>query len=154
MTTRKLTFPGDSSGFSNPLNDRIKSIVISSVVERSPKAKQFYPCQAPTQSCHSERSGESTGKDTAYTPRRDDIQRLALMIYSHKWLMIYTPSRDYGVKRKSITLFHHNVLYGISSAMTLSKALAYIKILQRIYIDACDSTYKKKGAFQPPFFYN
>ena len=72
--------------------------VISSVVERSPKAKQFYPCQVPTQSCHSERSEESPGKDTAYTPRRDDIQRLALMIYSHKWLMIYTASRDYGEK--------------------------------------------------------
>ena len=43
-------------------------------------------------------SEESPGKDTAYTPRRDDIQRLALMIYSHKWLMIYTASRDYGVK--------------------------------------------------------
>ena len=80
------------------------STVISSVVERSPNAKQFSPCQVSTPSCHSEGSEESPGKDTAYTPRRDDIQRLALMIYSHKWLMIYTASRDYGVKRKSITL--------------------------------------------------
>ena len=41
----------------------------------------------------------SPGIDTAYTPRRDDIQRLALMIYSHKRLTIYTASRDYGDKR-------------------------------------------------------
>ena len=34
--------------------------------------------------------------------------RHGVMIYSHKWLMIYTASRDYGVKRKSITLSHHN----------------------------------------------
>ena len=33
-------------------------------------------------------------KGTAF----DDIQRLALMIYSHKRLMIYTASRDYGDK--------------------------------------------------------
>ena len=33
---------------------RLKSTVISSVVERSHKAKQFYPCQVPTPSCHSE----------------------------------------------------------------------------------------------------
>ncbi|MBR2984353.1 MAG: hypothetical protein IKC60_02485, partial [Clostridia bacterium] len=33
-------------------------------------------------------------KDTAF----DDIQRQTLMIYSHKRLMIYTASRDYGVK--------------------------------------------------------
>ena len=33
---------------------RLKSTVISSVVERSPKANQFYPCQVPTPSCHSE----------------------------------------------------------------------------------------------------
>ena len=31
--------------------------------------------------------------------------------------MIYTASRDYGVKRKSITLSHHNALWGISSAI-------------------------------------
>ena len=43
-------------------------------------------------------TGLSPGKDTAYTPRRDDIQRLALMIYSHKRLTIYTASRDYGGK--------------------------------------------------------
>ena len=45
-----------------------------------------------------EKPEESPGKDTAYTPRRDDIQRLALMIYSHKRLTIYTASRDYGGK--------------------------------------------------------
>ena len=31
--------------------------------------------------------------------------------------MIYTASRDYGVKRKSITLSHRNALQGISSAV-------------------------------------
>ena len=45
-------------------------------------------------------------KDTAYTPRRDDIQRLALMIYSRERLTIYTASRDYG--RKSF--FYNKVL--------------------------------------------
>ena len=41
-------------------NNRL-STVISSAVERSPKAKQFYPCQVPTPYCHSERSEESPG---------------------------------------------------------------------------------------------
>ena len=31
--------------------------------------------------------------------------------------MIYTACRDYGVKKKSITLSHHHALQGISSAI-------------------------------------
>ena len=74
-------------------------------------------CEVPTPYCHSERKrsmsfrglknpknlleriphtrhGVMIYKGTAF----DDIQRLALMIYSHKRLMIYTASRDYGDK--------------------------------------------------------
>ena len=81
----------------------IHNVIINSFYKKAPSSR--------AKSCHSEglkKPEESPGKVTAYTPRRDDIQRLALMIYSHKRLTIYTASRDYGEKKKSITLSHRN----------------------------------------------
>ena len=61
---------------------------------------------------------ETPGKDTAYTPRRDDIQRLALMIYSRERLTIYTASRDYGVK--SVPLFRAPSFFSVRKSTVIS----------------------------------
>ena len=55
--------------------------------------------------------------------------------------MIYTASRDYGVKRKSITLSHHSRPLGhIECDSTYRTLLRISKITQVIYIYSCDST--------------
>ena len=69
------------------------------------------PCKIPTPTVI--QRGETPKNLLGRTPHT----RHGVMIYSHKRLMIYTASRDYGVKRNSITLSHHHDLQGISSAI-------------------------------------
>ena len=91
------------------------------------------------------RHGVMIYKGTAF----DDIQRQALMIYSHKRLMIYTASRDYGVKRKSITLSHHHALQGISSAIAHIERFSVYRKSQQGFISTRVSTRNKVPSFRP-----
>ena len=57
--------------------------------------------------------------------------------------MIYTASRDYGVKRKSITFSHHHALQGISSAIAHIERFSVYRKSQQGFISTRVSTRNK-----------